>query len=242
MKRDLMWLSALAVAAFSVLVGLGIWQLQRLAWKQGLIARIEARSRAAPVTLRQVLAQWEDSRDVDYLRVRLEGRFQHASEHHYFTVIKGTPGWRVITPLETSSGQIVMVDRGFVPEQLKDPCRRAAGQLKGLNKVIGLARAPGEKGLFTPDNSVEKNNWFWRDLEGMASSALSVAEIEHLVPFFVELEATPVPGGWPRGSVTRLELRNTHLQYALTWFGLAGGLLAVFAIYLHGRLRRHSFT
>jgi len=115
-------------------------------------------------------------------------------------------------------------------------------QLKGLKKMIGLARAPGKKDLFTPDNSVEKNSWFWRDLEGMASSALSVAEIKRLVPFFVELEAAPVPGGWPRGGVTRLELPNTHLQYALTWFGLAGGLLAVFAIYLRGRLRRHSFT
>lgn len=242
MKRDLMWLSALAAAAFGVLVALRFWQLQRLALKQGLIERIEARVRAAPLSLAQAIARWEDTKDVEYLRVRLEGRFQHARERHYYTVIKGTPGWRVITPLATPSGRIVMTDRGFVPERLKQPGARAAGQSEGPQNVTGLARAPGTQAPFVPDNSVAKNTWFWRDLEGMASSALSAAEIERLAPFFVELEATPVPGGWPKSGVTRLELSNKHLQYAVTWFGLAGALLAVFAVYLRGRLRSRPFT
>jgi len=242
LRRDLIWLSTLAVAAFGVLVALGGWQLQRLAWKDELITRIEAQSHAAPVSLVQAIAQWKKSQDVEYLRVRLEGRFQHANESHFFTVIKGTPGWRVITPLETPSGHLVMVDRGFVPQGLKQPEARVAGQINGVRKVIGLARAPGAHGLFVPDNDAEKNSWFWRDLAGMASSALSATENERLVPFFVELEAAPVPGGWPRGGVTRLELPNKHLQYAFTWFGLAAGLLAVFTMYMRGRLQRHSIT
>lgn len=242
MKRDLMWLSALVVAVFGVLAGLGFWQLQRFTFKQGLIERIEARTRAAPLSLAQAIEQWENTRDIEYLRVRLEGRFQHANERHYFTVIKDMPGWRVITPLATPSGRIVMTDRGFVPDGLKQPEARAAGQSEGLQIVTGLARASGTQNPFVPDNSPEKNTWFWRDLGGMASSTLSAAEIERLAPFFVELDATPVPGGWPKGGVTRLELPNKHLQYAVTWFGLAGTLLAVFAVYLRGRFRRRPFT
>jgi surfeit locus 1 family protein len=135
-----------------------------------------------------------------------------------------------------------MADRGFVPERFKEPETRAAGQVEGQQIVTGLARAPGTQALFVPDNSPEKNSWFWRDLEGMASSALSAEEIDRLVPFFVELDAAPVPGGWPKGGVTRLKLPNKHLQYAGTWFGLAGTLLVVFAVYLRGRLRARAFT
>jgi len=242
LKRDLIWLSVLALAVFGVLAGLGFWQLQRFAYKEGLIERIEARARAAPLTLEQALAQWDDKKDVEYFRVRLEGRFRHARESHYFTVIKETAGWRVITPFITSSGRIVMADRGFVPEGFKQPGARAAGQSEGLQTVTGFARASGIQAPFVPDNSPEKNAWFWRDLEGMASSALSKTEIKQLVPFFVELDATPVPGGWPKGGVTRLELPNKHLQYAGVWFGLAATLLVVFAVYLRGRFRRRPFT
>ena len=237
-----MWLSALAVAAFGILVGLGVWQLQRLAWKQGLTTRIETRAASQPVTLTDALHRWEKSRDVEYLKVRFKGRFRHDGESHFFTVIAGKTGWRVITPLDIGAGKIVMVDRGFVPDARKQAKTREEGQVKGEQTVIGLARAPGIKGQFTPDNAPNKNNWFWRDLMGMASAVLPASEIKHVVPFFVEQGATDIPGGLPRGGVTRVELPNRHLQYALTWFGLAGALLSVFALYLRGRLRERPFT
>jgi len=225
-----------------MLVALGFWQLQRLAWKQGLIERIETRVESEPISLSKAIAQWKRSGDVDYLRVRLDGTFDHDKERHYYTIVDGKAGWRVITPLVTTGKQVVMADRGFVLNELKDAKSRAAGQIAGLASVVGLARKGATQDPFAPDNSPEKNSWFWRDLEGMARSVLSPQEQKWLVPFFVELEAGPVPGGWPKGGVTRLELPNSHLQYALTWFGLAGGLLVVVAIYVIGRLRQRSIS
>ena len=242
MKRDLMVLTVLVVAAFGILVGLGIWQLQRMAWKDSLNAQIAARTGREPVTLSSAIGRWEKTKDVEYLKVRFKGRFRHGAESHYFTVINGQSGWRVITPLETTEGRIVMVDRGFVPDAMKQPQTRAQGQIEGEHTITGLARAPGVQRFFVPDNAPEKNNWFWRDLNGMAASSLPARDIKRVVPFFVEQEATSIPGGLPRGGVTRVVLPNTHLQYVLTWFGLAGTLLAVFAVYLRGRFRRRAFT
>lgn len=242
LKRDLISLSVLTLAAFGILAGLGIWQLQRLEWKQGLSARIEARTALQPVTLTDALNKWEKSRDVEYLRVRFKGSFRHDRESHYFTVINGKTGWRVITPLKTPGGRIVLVDRGFVPAAKKQPRTRAQGQLEGEQTVIGLARSPGIKGTFSPENSLEKNNWFWRDLKSMAAAALPAGDVTRVAPFFVEQEASSIPGGWPRGGVTRVKLSNRHLQYAFTWFGLAGALIGVFALHLRGRLRERPFT
>ncbi len=242
MKRDLMLLCALTAIAFSMLVGLGVWQLQRLAWKQGLTARIEQRMSEQPVTLTDARKTWEKTGDVEYLRLRFSGRFRHDGEAHYFTVINGKTGWRVISPLETGDGQIVMVDRGFVPAAKKAPGTRTQGQVKGEQTVIGLARAPGIKGTFSPETSLEKNNWFWRDLKGMAAQALPPGERSRVVPFFVEQEVSNIPGGWPRGGVTRVKLSNRHLQYAFTWFGLAAALVGVFVVHLRGRKRGQAFT
>jgi len=242
LKRDLIWLGALAVAVFGILIGLGVWQLQRMAWKDSLNAHIATRTGLEPVTLSSAIGRWEKTKDVEYLRVRINGHFRHGGESHFFTAINGQSGWRVITPLETGSGRIVMVDRGFVPDAMKQPRTRAQGQLEGEQTIIGLARAPGIQRLFVPENAPEKNNWFWRDLKGMAAASLPLSDMKRVVPFFVELEATSIPGGLPRGGVTRVVLPNAHLQYVLTWFGLAGALLAVFAVYLRGRFRRRAFT
>jgi surfeit locus 1 family protein len=242
LKRDLVWLSALVVAMCGILLGLGFWQLQRMAWKDALNEQIAARTQGEPVSLADALSRWEKSRDVEYLKVQFKGRFRHGGESHFFTVIKGQTGWRVVTPLETNGGRIVMVDRGFVPDVMKNAETRTQGQVEGEQAIIGLARAPGIKAFFVPENAPEKNNWFWRDLNGMAVAALPERDITRVVPFFVEQEVNSIPGGLPRGGVTRIVLPNTHLQYVLTWFGLAGALLAVFAVYLRGRFRRHAFT
>jgi surfeit locus 1 family protein len=242
LKRDLITLSALTVVAFAMLAGLGVWQLQRLEWKQDLTARIEARMASEPVSLTDAQSLLEKSQDVEYLRVRFKGSFRHDRESHYFTVIDGKTGWRIITPLDTPGGQIVMVERGFVPTDKKQPQTRAQGQIAGEQTVIGLARSAGIKGTFSPDTSLEKNHWFWRDLNGMAAAALPKSDINRLVPFFVEQEVSTIPGGWPRGGVTRVNMPNSHLQYAFTWFGLAAALLGVFVLYLRRRLRERSFT
>jgi surfeit locus 1 family protein len=234
--KGLLPLTAFALAALAVLVGLGVWQLQRLEWKEKLIARIEARSKAPPITLQQALAVARKGRDVDYLHVRPEGRFHHDKELYLYALSDGTAGWHVITPLQTADGDIVLVDRGFVPNELKDPSSRVLGQLENVVTLTGIARSPETQGIFTPDNEPESNRWFWRDLGGMARSMFPDGTTE-AAPFLLEAEASDVPGGWPQGGQTRLDLPNNHLQYALTWFALAVALAVIYALYVRGLMR-----
>lgn len=230
-------LTVAMLAALAVLIGLGVWQLQRLEWKRGLIAQIEARTKADPITLEEAEALARAGQDPSYYRVRVEGRFHHGRERYLYAVSEGRMGWHVITPLETAAGEMVLIDRGFVPEAFRDASTRAAGQIADVTTVTGIVRAPEQQGLFTPDNEPEANRWFWRDLQAMARSMFPGGTIE-VAPFFVEADKTPVPGGWPEGGQTRLDIPNNHLQYAITWFLLAAGLVVVYALYLRAQRRR----
>ena len=237
--KGLIGFTALALAALAVLMGLGVWQLERLQWKEGLIAEIEARSTGAPITIAEALAIARQGRDPDYYRVRVEGRFHHDKERYLFaqSLADGTPGWHVITPLETTGGDMVLVDRGFVPDVLKEASSRASGQVEGVVTVTGIVRSPEIQGSFVPDNEPEANRWFWRDLGAMARSMFPEGTVE-MAPFFLDAEKSDVPGGWPEGGQTRLELPNNHLQYAITWFLLALCLLVIYAVYVRGLYRR----
>jgi surfeit locus 1 family protein len=236
--KGLLGFTALALAALAVLIGLGVWQLERLQWKEGLIAEIEARSKGAPITLAEAIAVARQGRDPSYYRVRVEGRFDHGKERYLFSqsLSDGTPGWHVVTPLETVDGNIVLVDRGFVPDTLKDPSSRASGEVEGPVTVTGIARSPEIQGSFVPDNELQANRWFWRDLGAMARSMFPEGTV--VAPFFLEAEKSDVPGGWPEGGQTRLELPNNHLQYAITWFLLALCLVVIYAVYVRGLYRR----
>ena len=239
--KGLIGFTALALAALAVLIGLGVWQIKRLHWKEGLIAAIEARSRSAPITLEEARVLAKQGRDPSYYRVRVEGRFDHAKERYLFSqsIADGTPGWHVITPFTTSQGELVLVDRGFVPDAFRDPSTRTSGQIEGATTVTGIVRAPDSQGLFTPDNEPEANRWFWRDLNGMVYSMYPTATLD-LPPFFLEAEKGEVPGGFPEGGQTRLELPNNHLQYAITWFGLAAALVVIYAIYVRSLYRQRT--
>jgi len=98
-------------------------------------------------------------------------------------------------------------------------------------------RAPDTQGLFTPNNEPEANRWFWRDLDRMVHSMYPTATLD-VPPFFIEAEKSDVPGGWPEGGQTRLSLPNNHLQYAITWFGLAAALIVIYAFYVRSLYRR----
>jgi surfeit locus 1 family protein len=222
------------VLGLAILIGLGTWQMQRRDWKLGLIDRIEHRAHDEPISLTMAKDLWQREHDVEYYRVLLVGRFLHDQERHLYTVEQGRAGWRVVTPLVTSGGDVVLVDRGFVPDELKEPSTRPAGQIADTVEVIGLARAPGTPNWFTPENDPARNRWFWRDVSGLAAS-LPADQAARVAPFMVEAEAEPVPGGWPRGGVTRLVLSNRHLEYALTWYGLALTLAVVAVFFARGR-------
>lgn len=233
----LLKLTAATLVGLIVLVGLGVWQLQRLEWKQGIIARIEARTERKPVTLERAIELSEQLGNSSYIPVRAEGRFHHARERYLYAIsLDGEPGWHVITPLETVGGDIVLVDRGFVPEKLRDPATRQEGQIQEVAAVAGLIRTPERQSLFIPNNDPEANQWFTRDLGAMARSMFPGGTVR-VAPFFLEAIEDDVPGGWPKGGQTRLTLTNNHLQYALTWFGLALCLAAVYGVYVWGAYR-----
>jgi surfeit locus 1 family protein len=230
----------LTIATFvgvAILVGLGMWQLERLEWKEGVIARIEARTKAEPISLERALEIAREEDDPSYYPVRVEGRFHNKREHYLYAIsLEGEPGWHVITPLETVDGDVVLIDRGFVPDRLRDPATRRKGQLQEVVAVTGLIRTPEKPNLFIPDNDPEANQWFTRDLPAMGRSMFPDRLVE-IAPFFLEADESEVPGGWPKGGQTRLKLTNNHLQYALTWFGLAICLVVIYAVFAWGAYR-----
>ncbi|WP_367715492.1 SURF1 family protein [Nitratireductor sp. GISD-1A_MAKvit] len=223
------WLPVLlSGVVLACLLALGTWQVKRLQWKEALIDQIELRINAGPVdlsTMEQVHAQ---SGDVEYRPVRVEGAFRHTGERHYFATWQGQSGYFVHTPLKLDDGRFIFVNRGFVPFDRKDPATRSEGQVIGGVRVNGLARnGLTEKPSFiVPDNDIGKNIFYWKDLDTMARTA-GLPSAAKVLPFYVDADDTPNPGGLPVGGVTRIDLPNNHLQYAVTWYGLALALCGV---------------
>nr|WP_246736230.1 SURF1 family protein [Enterovirga sp. DB1703] len=226
----------------AILLALGFWQLERKAWKEGLLSSIDARAFGEPVPVPQEAdwPSWSADRD-EFRRVRLSGTFLHDREvqlHGLAEERRGQPlqGFYVFTPLRQAEGSIVMVNRGFVPTALRDPAKRAAAQQGGEVTVTGLLRNPERRGWFVPANDPVRDEWFVRSIAEMASAR----GLSRVAPFYVDADATPNPGGWPRGGQTRIRLPNDHLGYALTWFGLALTLVGVFAAFAWRRLHPAS--
>lgn len=228
--RPALWPTVITLTGLVVLAGLGSWQLVRLDWKQDLITKIESQL-DAPVLDLPVTDFDPDT--INYRPVRIRGVFHHDKEIYLIAHTKhGGLGYHVITPMERAEGGFVLVNRGWVPMDGKDPATRAGGQLTGVVDVVGVARSPWDQRAFVPDNDLEKNVWFYGDLAGMAAHlGLSVA------PVFVEADGTKNPGGWPQGGQTKVRFTNNHLQYALVWYGLAIALLVIYLLY-HLKERR----
>lgn len=215
------------ILTLAILLALGTWQVQRLAWKEGLIATIEERVVAEPRPLTDIETRYATTRDVDYWPITVSGTFHHDLERHYLATWRGQSGFHVLTPLELADGRFVFVNRGFVPYDRKDPASRPQGQVGGEVEVAGLSRvAEGEKPSFiVPDNDAAKNVFYWKDLREMAQSTGLGGE--SVLPFFIDAGDAANPGGLPIGGVTRVHLPNSHLQYAVTWYGLALTLVVV---------------
>jgi surfeit locus 1 family protein len=204
---------------FTGFCGLGVWQLERLAWKRDLIARVEARVHAAPVAPPGPGA-WAglSAKGDEYRRVRLEGAFENDRETLVQAVTEKGPGFWVMTPFRADAGYEVLVNRGFVPTELKDPAARRAGDISGHTAVTGLLRISEPHGGFLRANQPAAGRWYSRDVAAIAAARGAAPA----APYFVDADATPNPGGWPLGGLTVVHFRNSHLSYALTWFSLAG--------------------
>ena len=228
-QAGLIWPTLATLLAFGMLLSLGTWQMQRKQWKEDLIAKIAARVAAEPVALAQAEEQRRAGGDIDYLHVSARGSLLHDKERYLYAPDQTAGlGWHIYTPLQLAPGRILWVNRGWVPDAAKAPSARTAGQLQGEIEVRGLLRLPEAPGRFTPVNDAARNQWFWRDPVGMTASTFAPGSVEAL-PLVLEADARPEPpGGLPRGGVTRLELPNRHLEYAVTWYGLALTLIGVY--------------
>lgn len=210
---------------FAFLCWLGFWQLERLQWKLALIAQVNGNMAAAPVSLDEVLAMNQGA--AQYRHVTLNGRFDHAKEAYVFTTDAGAAVYHVLTPFTVDDGRVLMVDRGEVPKDKLNPAGRAQGNIAGETRVTGVWRTPDAPGGFTPLPDAAQRIWYARDLAGIAAAM----HLKLTAPVVVEADATPNPGGWPKGGKTVVTFRNQHLGYAITWFGVAIVLLGVWLAY-----------
>lgn len=221
--------------ALAILIGLGLWQLDRLTWKQALIATLQDRLSASPVDLPPAAA-WANliQDDAEFRRVKLRVDFLDlppASVYAGAPALRGdikSPGYFVFVPARLPGGEILVVNTGWVPpdRQFRHP--------GGSHEITGYLRWPEQPGLFVTDHDSSGATWFVRDHRAMARTR-GWGEV---APFYVDLEA-PVPeGGLPRPGPLTVNLRNNHLGYAWTWFGLAGTLIGVFAFWLWSGRRK----
>lgn len=206
---------ALLAVAFCGFVALGIWQLQRMAWKHDLIARVDARIHATAVPMPS-RSQWPAVTDANdsYRRVSVTGRFVPDSETRTQAVTELGGGFWVLQPLQTEDGDYVLVNRGFVPigdTTLPAPTERVV--------VQGLLRISEPEGGFLRHNVPDERRWYSRDVAAIArKQGLPAGQV---APFFIDADRNQASQEWPRGGMTVVTFRDSHLSYALTWFGMA---------------------
>jgi surfeit locus 1 family protein len=226
------WLGLLvpAIIAFAILIGLGVWQVQRKAWKEGLIASLTERLAAPPREL-PAAAAWPqlDQASDEYRHVGFNATFDHGHEALVFAAASAfrpdvtSPGYWIFTPAHLADGSIVIVNRGFVPDVRRDPGTRSGGQIAGPVEITGVMRWP-DRHWFTPNDDPAHNLWFARDPAAIAAAK----GLGGVAPFYVEQETPVPPGGLPQPGKLEVSLPDNHLQYAVTWFGLAAVLAVIF--------------
>ncbi len=233
--------TVLAIAFAAILIGLGIWQLDRKVWKENLIATVTSRIARAPADL-PPRASWPQQAQEgnEFSRVTFPAEFLDGQEALVYTAgspfrpdVKG-PGYWVFAPAQLAGGSIVLVNRGFIPLDKKDPATRGEGNMRGTVDIVGVMRWPETRGVFTPADDPKTNVWYLRDIKAIASEKKWATA----APFYIDQEAPVPPGSLPLPAKIEVRLSDNHLQYAITWFGLALGLAGVYVVWVVGRLRR----
>lgn len=232
--RPLPVLSVLTLLALAVLIALGVWQLQRRAEKHELLDRIASRESMAPAPVEMLLATGDYAA---YRPATAHGTFDHARETYVFAprTDKGPTllGYKVITPFHLDSGGVILVDRGWTPADRKAPTTRTKGQAAGEVQIAGSLRPTAKPNEFTPNPDLASRVFYQRDSAAIARALdLSLGS-----PLILEL-TTRVEGG-PEPLPTHLNIPDNHLNYALTWFGLALVLTIIYLRfhYVRGRLK-----
>lgn len=236
--RASLWLTVLSFTAFALLIALGIWQVERRAWKLALIERVEQRVHA-PAQPIPASAAWPavSTANDEYRHVSASGRFLHDRETLVQAVTEEGPGYWVLTPLQRSDGTMILINRGFVPSDRREASTRQEGNPQGEVEVTGLLRMTEPKGGFLRNNVPEHNRWYSRDVAAIAAAR----GLTNVAPFFVDADAGSQSAGGPIGGLTVIRFPNNHLIYALTWFALAFMLAGrLFVTFGGGLFRRRK--
>lgn len=241
-RRGILEPTLFAIIGLAVLCGLGLWQLERKAWKENLVETVTQRLSAPPVAVppREGWSRLSAERD-EYRRVSFPAELINDEALVYtagsaFRPDVIGPGYWVFSPARLLGGSVVVVNRGFVPLDRKDPQSRPGGLPTGVVEVTGMMRWPEQRGLFTPADEPQHGIWYLRDPKLLADAKRWGA----VAPFFIDMEAPRSPGGLPQVGPLTVKLPNNHLQYAITWFGLAATLLGVYVAWLIARWRSAS--
>jgi surfeit locus 1 family protein len=231
-RRDIVGATVLAIIGTAILIALGAWQLERKARKEGLIADLNARLSVAPQSLPSSPEQPRD----EFRRVKLRAQFLPGEQALVYTAgsalrpdVSGAGYW-VLALARVDSGGVVVINRGFAAAGTKGVTPPAP---PGETEIIGVLRWPEQSGMFTPRDEPHHNLFYSRDPEAIARAKGWGA----VAPYYIEQES-PQLAGAPRAGPLVVKLPNNHLQYAITWFGLALALAGVYLIWLRGRLRR----
>lgn len=235
-----LWLTVLSLITLVLLIALGVWQIERRAWKLALIDRVEQRVHA-PAQPIPAPAAWPtvSAASDEYRHVSLSGRFLHDRETLVQAVTQEGPGYWVLTPLERDDGTAVLINRGFVPSERRDPSARRDGNPQGQVEITGLLRVTEPKGGFLRNNAPQHNRWYSRDVAAIAAAR----GLPNVAPFFVDADAGSQIASGPIGGLTVIRFPNNHLIYALTWFALALMLAGrLFVTFGGGLFRRKRFV
>ena len=242
-RRGLVIPAIFILVVTAMLAGLGTWQVERLQWKQGLIAELD-RKLGGAVTHLPPRERWTqlNAADDEFRRVSFPVEFLAGEEALVYSAGSSLrpdaagPGYWVFSPARLTGGSIVVVNRGFVPEGRQDPKSRAEGTPSGVVDITGSMRWPETRGQFTPPDEPNKNLWFARDPAAMAKAK----NWGTVAPFYVDQEAPAAAGGLPKVGPLKASLPNNHLQYAVTWYGLALVVFVSGVIFLVVRRREAS--
>ena len=212
----------------AILVTLGVWQVQRLQWKEGLLAQLAANAAASPMSLADAEAAAAGGRDMEFVRVTFPGTYRHEGWKKMIATYQGGQGWTIITPAASRDGHAVIVDRGRIPGNLEDFDRP-----EGEVEIEGVLRTQRRgKGYFDPDNDPKSNLWYWWDVPAMLQASGLPADLKPF-PYVVQLVPSAVASTFPEPQEAKANLANNHLGYAITWFGLALTLLGVAGFYIY---------
>lgn len=224
------------LVGLAILLWLGSWQVQRLHWKEALLAQLAANAAAEPVDLKTAFNMSRAGSNVEFVRVKFTGTYANADWKKMIATYEGGQGWIIITPAVSDDGWAVIVDRGRLPGQRLDHF----DQLEGPQEIEGVIRTyPHGQGYFDPQNDPKANLWYWWDVKGMLAASSLPPDLRPF-PYVVQLLPSGSAAEFPRPEEPKADLANNHLGYAITWFGLALTLLGVAGFYIHDLRKRRK--